>query len=123
MFGKIIPHIRADSLVICDLDDTFFTRKSPTHIIDPDGFFRLYTRVKGNVIFLTYHKSKKEIRDKFKEVGLDSRQFTILYTKVPKGIFLKDYAYPKHTVFIDNSVRQTNSVRKYCPDIQCFLFR
>lgn len=123
MFSKIIPHILPDSLVICDLDDTFFTRKSPTKIIDPEGFVKLYKRVKGKVIFLTYHEIKNEIRDKFKEIGLDSRNFVILYTKVPKGIFLKDYGYPKNTVFIDNSVRQNNSVRKYCPDIQCFLFK
>jgi hypothetical protein len=123
MFSNIVPHIHPNSLVICDLDDTFFTRKSPTKLNDPDGFAKLYEHVNGKIIFLTYHKSKKEIRDKFKEVSLESSQFPILYTTVPKGIFLKDYTYPKNTVFIDNSVRQNNSVKKYCPDIQCFLFR
>lgn len=122
MFSKFIPHIRRDSLVFCDLDDTFFTRKSPTKLNDPTGFIQLYKHVKGRIIFLTMHNNKKEIRENFKEVGLDVSQFLILYSTIPKGIFLKEYTYPKNTVFIDNSIRQNNSVKKHCPDIQCFLF-
>jgi hypothetical protein len=91
--------------------------------MDLEGFVQLYKHVDGNLIFLTYHKSKKEIYDRFTCLGLNHQNFTILFTTVPKGIFLKELGYPKHTVFIDNSKRQINSVRKHCPDIQCFHFQ
>jgi hypothetical protein len=120
MFSTMIPLIRKDALVVCDLDDTFFKRDQ-CRFIDLPGFIQLFKHVKGNIVFLTY-KSKKEIRDKFKCLGLDYNRFTILYTQIPKGLFLKELDYPKHTVFIDNSKRQINSVKKHCPDIQCFHF-
>jgi len=123
MFSPMISHIQKDSLVICDLDDTFFYEKGPCRFTDLNGFIELYKHVNGQMLFLTQHKSKKEIRDKFTCLGLDSKRFKILFTSEPKGIFLKAFGYPKKTVFIDNSKRQINSVRKHCPDIQCFLFR
>lgn len=121
MFSPLIPYIRKDSFVICDLDDTLF-KKNECRFTDLDGFIQLYKHVKGNIVFLTYHESKKEIRDKFKCLGLDYNRFIILYTRMPKGLFLKEINYPKQTVFIDNSKRQNNSVKKHCPDIQCFHF-
>ena len=122
MFSPLIPHIRPGSLVICDLDDTLFKKTNPCRFIDLPGFIQLYKHVQGKIVFLTYHKSKKEIRDKFKCLGLNPCDFTIFFTQIPKGLFLKDLNYPPHTVFIDNSKRQINSVKKHCPDIQCFHF-
>jgi hypothetical protein len=119
----MIPHIRKDAFVICDLDDTLFKKDGPCRFIDLEGFIRLHQHVDGNLLFLTYHESKKEIRDKFKCLGLKHHRFVILFTQKPKGLFLKELGYPKHTVFIDNSKRQINSVRKHCPDIQCFHFQ
>ena len=121
MFSPLIPLIRKDSFVLCDLDDTFF-KKNSCRFTDLVGFIELYKHVNGNLAFLTLHESKKEIRDKFKCLGLDYNQFTIFYTRVPKGIFLKNLDYPIHTIFIDNSKRQINSVKKHCPDILCFHF-
>ena len=86
------------------------------------GFIDLYKHVDGKLLFLTGHESKKEVRDRFTCLGLDSKRFKILYTQESKGVFLKQFGYPKHTVFIDNSKRQVDSVKKHCPDIQCFLF-
>ena len=123
MFGKIASVIQKDAFVICDLDDTFFTRKGPCRFMDLEGFIRLYRKVEGRVVFLTAHNDKKEICDRFTCLGLDYNRFHVLYTTIPKGPFLKDFGYPKQTVFIDNSKRQINSVKKHCPDIQCFLFK
>ena len=94
MFSTLIPYIRKDSFVICDLDDTLFKRNE-CRFTDLPGFIQLYKHVKGNIVFLTYHESKKEIRDKFKCLGLDYNRFTILYTRIPKGLFLKEIDYPK----------------------------
>jgi len=123
MFSEIVPQIRKDAFVICDLNDTFFKKKEPCEFTDLLGFIELYKHVDGRLLFLTYHDSKKEIHDRFKCLGLDYKRFKILFSKMPKGLYLKKLGYPKHTVFIDNSKRQINSVRKHCPDIQCFLFR
>ncbi len=117
MFDELIPLIRKDSLIIMDINDTLITKDKPCRFTDLDGFIHLFKYVKGNILFLTGHASKKEIQNCFKEVGLKYDDFTVLYTNVPKGIFLKRFSYPTHTVFIDNSKRQINSVRKYCPDI------
>ena len=122
MFSPMIPHIQKGSFVIMDLYDTFFKNES-CQFTDLRGFIQLYKHVNGQLLFLTQHKSKKEIRDKFTCLGLDSKRFKILYTSEPKGVFLKKWGYPKKTVFIDNSKRQINSVRKHCQDIQCFLFQ
>jgi hypothetical protein len=129
MFSPMIPHIRKGSFVIMDLDDTFFKKDAffkkddPCKFTDLPGFIALYKHIQGNLVFLTAHVIKKEIHDKFTCLGLNHRDFTIIYTRIPKGPFLKLYKYPKDTVFIDNSKRQINSVRKHCPDIQCFHFQ
>jgi len=121
MFSQLIPLIQKDAFILCDLDDTFFKRHE-CRFTDLPGFIMLYKHVKGNIVFLTAHNCKKEIRDKFKCLGLDYNRFAILYTTLPKGIFLKEIDYPNQTIFIDNSKRQINSVKKHCPDIQCFHF-
>jgi hypothetical protein len=118
----MIPSIRKDAFVIMDLNDTFYTRQGPCKFMDLLGFIKLYKHVDGNLLFLTGHKSKKEVRVRFACLGLESKLFKILYTQESKGVFLKRFGYPKHTVFIDNSKRQVDSVKKHCPDIQCFLF-
>ncbi len=123
MFDEVIPLIRKDSLIIMDINDTLITKDNPCRFTDLDGFIHLFKYVKGNIIFLTGHESKKEIQNCFKSVGLNYKDFVILYTKIPKGLFLKNYPYPAHTVFIDNSKRQINSVSKYCPDIKCIHFK
>lgn len=50
MFTPLIPYIRKDSFVICDLDDTFF-KKNECRFTDLDGFIELYKHVKGQLIF------------------------------------------------------------------------
>ena len=122
MFDKMIPILPKDPFIICDLDETLFTRGMPCKFIDLDGFIQLFTHVKGNLIFLTKHANEKEIRDKFKHLKLNYDDFTVLYTSDSKGAFLKSLSYPPRTVFIDNSVRQIKSVRKHCPDIMCIHF-
>ncbi len=122
MFDKMIPIIQKNSLVICDLDDTMFTRKIPCEFTDLNGFIQLFKHVKGNLIFLTKHSPPKEIKDRFKELNLNYDDFIVLYTTLSKGVFLKDFPYPPRTVFIDNSTRQIKSVRKHCPDIVCIQF-
>lgn len=122
MFDKMIPIVHKDSLLICDLDDTFFTKGYPCKFTDLDGFIQLFKHVKGNIIFLTGHPSKQEIKDRFKTLKLNYHDFTIFYCNIPKGLFLKKFRYPPRTVFIDNSRFQIKSVRKYCPDIQCIHF-
>lgn len=122
MFEKVIPLIPREALVIMDVNETLITKK-PYRMTDPEGFKQLYKHVKGNIVFLTGNSSKREIQQGFKDAGLRYCDYTVWYTKlpdVPKGIFLKEKTYPKHTVFIDNSVRQLNSVRKHCPDIMTF---
>ena len=119
MFEKIIPLIPREALVIMDVNETLITKK-PYRMTDPEGFKQLYKHAKGNIVFLTGNPSQREIQHRFKDAGLRYCDYTVWYTKLPKGIFLKEKTYPKHTVFIDNSVRQLNSVNKHCPDIMTF---
>jgi len=123
MFDKMIPMIPKNSFIICDLDDTLFTKELPCKFTDLEGFIQLFAHVKGNLIFLTGHPSKQEIKERFKYLHLNYKDFTVIYTKESKGLFLKKYAYPSRTVFIDNSLRQIKSVQKHCPDIQCIHFK
>jgi hypothetical protein len=123
MFDRMIPLIHKDSFIICDLNETLFTRDVPCKFTDLDGFIRLFKHIKGRILFLTKHKSKKEIKACFKQVHLKYDDFVVVYTDLPKGIFLKNYPYPKHTVFIDNSLRQIQSVQKHCPDILTIQFK
>jgi hypothetical protein len=122
MFEDIIPLIKKDSFIIFDIHDTVITRNKPYHFTDLDGFIHLFKYVKGNIMFLTAHPSKKEVQRGFKDVGLNYDDFNVLYSNIPKGLFLKQYSYPSNTVFIDNSLRQINSVRKHCPDILAIHF-
>jgi len=122
MFDKMIPIIHKDSLVICDLNETLFTRGIPCEFTDLDGFIQLFKHVKGNIIFLTTHKKKQDIKDCFNYLHLNYNDFTVLYSTGSKGLYLKKRSYPPHTVFIDNNVEQIKSVRKHCPDITCIHF-
>ena len=79
MFDKMIPIVHKTSLVICDLDDTFFTKGLPCKFTDLDGFIQLFQHVKGNLIFLTGHPSKQEIKDRFNSLQLNYDDFTIFY--------------------------------------------
>ena len=123
MFGEMIPLIKKDSFVICDLNETLFTRDIPCKFTDLDGFIRLFKHVKGKILFLTKHTNKKEIESCFKHLNLNYDDFVVGYTTLPKGIFLMNFPYPKNTVFIDNSLRQIKSVQKYCPDILTLQFK
>ena len=120
MFEEIKKQVPRDALVFCDLIGTFYKRShGKTVFTDLDGFISLWKHVRGKVIFLTAHPNSHDIHHSFKELGLRYSDFTILYTTVPKGEFLKRYRYP-HIVFIDNTKQQILSVQKRCPHIQTF---
>lgn len=122
MFDKMIPIVHKDSLIIFDINNTLITNP-PYQFTDLEGFIKLFKHVKGRIVFLTAETSKKETQRQLKEVGLKYDDFTVLHTNIPKGIFLKQYSYPSHTVFIDDRLHQIRSVRKHCPDIQCIHFK
>ncbi len=120
MFEEIRQQIPRDALVFCDLIGTFYKRShGKTVFTDLDGFISLWKHVRGKVIFLTAHPNTQDIHHSFEELGLRYSDFTIKYTTIPKGEYLKRYTYP-HLVFIDNTKQQILSVQKHCPHIQVF---
>lgn len=124
MFKEICSQIPRGSLVICDIIGTFYKRKGDKLVFtDLDGFIELWKHVRGNLIFLTGHPSHRDIHSGFKKLNLTYADYTVLYTSIPKGDYLKNYKFPTHTVFIDNNINQIRSVQRQCPSIQTFYFK
>lgn len=118
-FISVIPHIKENTLIICDIDDTFlryekgfgyfykvkkkdadkiyrdYKQKNFPKLTDYSGFMLMMhiLKDKGELVFLTARKSQEEMdtRKEFSYLGINYDYFKVFYTgdRITKGSFIK----------------------------------
>ena len=150
-FISVVPHIKPNTLIICDIDDTFLRyekgfgyfydkvkQKSKRDALkqtnypkftDYPGFMLMIhiLKDKGELVFLTARtlEEEKATRKEFSFLGINYDFFKVFYTgdKISKGSFIKKNfkIKGKNVLFIDDYIGNIESVSKI-PSIKCFKF-
>lgn len=149
-FVSVIPYIKENTLIICDIDDTFlkyekgfnyfknykdagkmyreYKKTNYPKFTDYSGFMQMMHHLdKGELVFLTARKLEEEndTRKEFSYLGINYDYFKVFYTgdRISKGSFIKKNIKikGKNVIFIDDFIGNIESVSKI-PSIKCFKF-